>query len=69
MHAPPNPEMRSPVTCQSDRAKSQLEDSLSTRDIATAPIDLQSRKLRRLFFFRQDTPRTIASLAFAGCTR
>ena len=34
-----------------------------------AALDLQSEKLRRLFFFCHATACTIASLAFAGCPR
>jgi hypothetical protein len=62
MRGPPNPEMRSPVTCQSDRAKSQ--SSLSNIDTATAPIDFQVRKLCRAFALRHDVAVTVATLAY-----
>jgi hypothetical protein len=63
MRGAPDPEMRSPAVC-SGRAKSQIEDSLSTSDTATAPIDFQARKLRRLFFLTPDTAVTVATLAY-----
>jgi hypothetical protein len=66
----PSPECeRAAVGSGSPKSPTPRNTVCSTCDHSDSPLDLQSRKLVRLFFFRQDTPRTIASLAFAGCTR
>jgi hypothetical protein len=57
--------MRGPATRESDRAKSQ-EKLGSTKESDSTPIDFQACKLlRQVFFFADDTARTIAFLAFA----
>ena len=53
---PPDPQMRGPATRESDRARSQNQ---STRECDSAPIDFQARKLRQVFYFADDTARTI----------
>ena len=68
MAAPPDLEMRSPATRESDRARSQKQFE-STKESDTTPLNFQVRKVRQLFFFTHDTARTIAFLAFAGGPR
>jgi hypothetical protein len=64
MH-PSDPEMRSPVTRQSDRANSQ-SSKFSHPVNSPSSTELQVAKLRRLFQFNRETADTIASLAFSG---
>jgi hypothetical protein len=65
MLRPPDPEMRSPVTRQSDRASSQLS-ALGSTNNTHGPREFQVRKLRRLFSFAHETAQVIASLCFHG---
>jgi hypothetical protein len=60
--------MRSPVTRQSDRAKSH-KTIKSNSDNAETPLDIQAEKLRRLYFFCHATAVTIAALDYAGGPR
>ena len=69
MH-PPDPEMRSPVTRQSDRANSQ-SSVYRTQEVIHRPRDgqplaAQIRKVRSLWFLSVDAARTVATLAFGG---
>jgi hypothetical protein len=68
MTVPPDRKMRGPATRESDRAKSQ-EKLRSTKESDSTPTYFQARKLRQVFFFADDTARTIAFLAFAGGPR
>ena len=68
MQRPPDAEMRSPVTRQSDRANSQ---SIHTREVIHhsrdgQPLAAQIRKVRSLWFLSVDAARTVATLAFGG---
>jgi hypothetical protein len=72
MQRPPDLEMRSPVTRQSDRANSQ--SSFHTKEVIHHPRDgqplaAQIRKVRSLWFLSVDTARTVATLAFGGLSR
>jgi hypothetical protein len=71
MH-PPDAEMRSPVTRQSDRANSQ--SSFHTKEVIHhsrdgQPLAAQIRKVRSLWFLSVDAARTVATLAFGGLPR
>jgi hypothetical protein len=74
MHAPPDPQnARSPVTRQSDRAKSQ-SSTFHTQEVTHAQptaqaLSAQIRKVRSLWFLSVDAARTVASLAFSGGAR
>jgi len=57
---PPDPEMRSPVTGQGDRANSQ--DRKSTPESTEGRIDLQARSLRRRFALSYYFAATVAPL-------
>ena len=72
MH-PPDPEMRSPATRQSDRANSQ-SSTFHTREVIHhsrdgQPLAAQIRKVRSLWFLSIDAARTVATLAFGGLPR
>jgi hypothetical protein len=63
MHAPPNAEMRRAALLAESSPKSHPlinQHPESSRD----GLDLQARKLRRLFFFCHATACTIATLAY-----
>jgi hypothetical protein len=65
MQAPsPKRERGAPLAAAHARSKSQAIIS-STRD-TQSELDLQARKLCRLFVLRHATARTIAVLAFGG---
>lgn len=68
MRGPPNPEMRSPITGQGDRDKSQ-EDGNSTRDSKPEAFELQARTLCRRFALGYYFATAVAQLAFAGGPR
>ena len=73
MSAPPDPEMRSPATRQSDRANSQFS-RFNTREVIhhsrdDQPLAAQIRKVRSLWFLSVDAARTVATLAFGGLPR
>ena len=55
MRGPPSPEMRRPSSPKPGPV-SQISQ-FSNIDTYTTPLDFQSRKLRRIFFFRPDTAR------------
>lgn len=59
--APPDPEMRSPATRQSDGTKSQI--NLVSEETRSVARELQERKLRRSFCLAEATAYTVASLA------
>ena len=72
MSHPPDPEMRSLVTRQSDRANSQ--SSFRTREVIHhsrdgQPLAAQIRKVRSLWFLSIEAARTVATLAFGGLPR
>jgi hypothetical protein len=64
---PPGPPSERGAPGQSTPKISQ--SALSNIETAIAPIDLQARRLRQLFFFQQETARTVAQLAFGGLAR
>jgi hypothetical protein len=64
MRGPPDPEVRSPAAANG-RAKSQ--DLFHTEDSKSAALDLQARRLSRLYFLAHDISRTIAHLAYGVC--
>jgi hypothetical protein len=73
MQRPPDAEMRSPVTRQSDRANSQ-SSTLRTKEVIHhsrdgQPLAAQIRKVRSLWFLSVDAARTVATLAFGGLPR
>ena len=66
VHAPPDPEMRSPAAANG-RAKSQ--DIINTENITSDAVDFQARRLRGLFSLCRSTAYVIAAPAFAGGPR
>jgi hypothetical protein len=73
MQRPPDPQMRSPVTRERDRAKSQ-SSTFHTREVIHTsrdgqPLAAQIRKVRSLWFLSVDAARTVATLAFGGLSR
>ena len=73
MQRPPDAEMRSPATRQSDRANSQ-SSAFHTREVIHhskdgQPLAAQIRKVRSLWFLSIDAARTVATLAFGGLPR
>ena len=73
MQRPPDAEMRSPVTRQSDRANSQ-SSTFHTKEVIHhsrdgQPLAAQIRKVRSLWFLSVDAARTVATLAFGGLRR
>ena len=70
---PPDPEMRSPVTLERDRAKSQSSTFHTWEVIHThkdgQALAAQIRKVRSLWFLSVEAARTVASLAFSAGAR
>jgi hypothetical protein len=64
MSAPPEPEMRRASSVK-PAPKSQTLEVISKKESDSTQFDFQARRLRQLFFFANDTARTIALLAFA----
>ncbi len=65
MHAPPSPERRRAAVLADSSPKSHPLEVISNRENTQAELDLQARKLRRLFYFCHATARAVATLAYA----